>query len=796
LAPAVTTGIATSIASNSATLSGTVNPNGCNTTVRFQYGTTTNYGSVTANQSYNGNTTQNVNGNISGLTASTTYHFRIVAINSGGTTYGSDRTFTTLSATGPPVVTSNPPTYISSCSATLNGSLDPHGLTTTVYFQYGTTTSYGLTTPMQSQTGNTFRNISANISSLSANTVYHFRIVAVNSGGTTYGADRIFTTLSTTGPPVVTSNPPTYISSCSATLNGSLDPHELTTNVHFQYGTTTSYGSTTAAQTQTGCTYRNISANISGLAASTTYHFRIVATNSAGTTYGADRIFTTLSATGPPVVITNPASLIASFSATLNGLITPRGLTTTVYFQYGTTTSYGSTTTAQTQTGCTYRSITANISGLSASTTYHFRIVAANSAGTTYGNDRTFTTLTATGPPVVTTNPATNVTSSSATLNGSLNPHGLTTSVSFQYGTTTSYGHTTPIQSQTGNTFRNISANINGLTTHTTYHFRIVATNSGGTTNGSDRTFTTLASSSPTPTPTSTATPTPTPACIWMTKSPVLYNARGIFAVSDGTYVYCGGGYDGTAARADLLRYNPATNSWMSLASSPDQHYLSQAVYYNGKIYNMGGFNASFVSTNITRIYDISANTWTTGAPVPVALSDMATTLWNGTIYVAGGYNGSGAVSTLYAYNIGANTWSTLAPMPQTLYLAGFGAIGGKLYIASGNNGTSELNTLYIYDIASNTWTTGANVPTAVTAPGSTMFCGKLYLYGGGYPTPHNITQIYNPVTNSWSTGPNLNVARLWFYGSAVDSTSIVAPGGNTTSPVNANEQLAGCTCP
>jgi hypothetical protein len=103
----------------------------------------------------------------------------------------------------------------------------------------------------------------------------------------------------------------------------------------------------------------------------------------------------------------------------------------------------------------------------------------------------TFTTLRATGPPVVTTNAATSVTSSSATLHGSLDPHGLTTNVYFQYGTTTGYGHNTAMQSQTGNTYRNITANISGLSTHTTYHFRIVATNNAGTRLGSDRTFTT-----------------------------------------------------------------------------------------------------------------------------------------------------------------------------------------------------------------------------------------------------------------------------------------------------------------
>jgi hypothetical protein len=117
-----------------------------------------------------------------------------------------------------------------------------------------------------------------------------------------------------------------------------------------------------------------------------------VATNSAGTVYGADRTFITLSATGPPLVTTNPATFIASHSARLNGTLAPRGLATTVYFQYGTTTSYGFLTPWQIQTGDTYRNVNMNLSGLSTSTTYHFRIVATNSAGTVHGADRTFTT--------------------------------------------------------------------------------------------------------------------------------------------------------------------------------------------------------------------------------------------------------------------------------------------------------------------------------------------------------------------------------------------------------------------
>lgn len=193
--------------------------------------------------------------------------------------------------------------------------------------------------------------------------------------------------------------------------------------------------------------------------------------------------------TGPPVVTTNPAASIASFSAKLNASLNPHGLSTTFHFEYGTTTSYGLTTAPQSKAGNTSQPVSANINGLAAHTTYHFRIVASNAAGTRFGSDRTFTTLTMTGPPVVTTNPATNVTASSARLNGNLDPHGLSTTVYFQYGTTISYGSRTPNQIKAGNNYQNALASISGLAAHTTYHFRIVGSNTAGTRNGTDRTF-------------------------------------------------------------------------------------------------------------------------------------------------------------------------------------------------------------------------------------------------------------------------------------------------------------------
>ena len=136
-----------------------------------------------------------------------------------------------------------------------------------------------------------------------------------------------------------------------------------------------------------------LSRSVTGLSPSTTYYYRVRAFNGNGTSGNSNVVsVTTLTPTGRPVVITNPATLITSHSARLNGTVNPHGLSTTVYFQYGRTTNYGSRTPNQTKTGNTYQNLLANISGLSAGTTYHFRIVGTNTAGTRYGGDRTFTT--------------------------------------------------------------------------------------------------------------------------------------------------------------------------------------------------------------------------------------------------------------------------------------------------------------------------------------------------------------------------------------------------------------------
>jgi len=135
-----------------------------------------------------------------------------------------------------------------------------------------------------------------------------------------------------------------------------------------------------------------LSRSVTSLSPSTTYYYRVRAYNGNGTSGNSNVVsVTTLSPTGPPIAITNTADIF-DYSIDLNGTVNPHGLSTTVYFQYGRTLSYGSRTPNQTKTGNNYQHVSAILSSFSPHTTYHFRTVASNIRGTRYGGDRTFTT--------------------------------------------------------------------------------------------------------------------------------------------------------------------------------------------------------------------------------------------------------------------------------------------------------------------------------------------------------------------------------------------------------------------
>lgn len=193
---------------------------------------------------------------------------------------------------------------------------------------------------------------------------------------------------------------------------------------------------------------------------------------------------------GVPSVTTEAASFITSHAAELNGSVNPSGCLTSYVFEYGTSTAYGTSSGGSAGSGVNSKRVTNTVSGLLANTTYHYRITAENVNGkATPGSDVVFTTPAE--KPSVTTEAATEVKKTTATLNGSVNPNGTATSYWFEYGFSTAYGKSTPSGSAgSGTTNVKESKEITELVPGTTYHFRMMANNAGGTKEGADKTFT------------------------------------------------------------------------------------------------------------------------------------------------------------------------------------------------------------------------------------------------------------------------------------------------------------------
>lgn len=386
-----------------------------------------------------------------------------------------------------PVATTGPATAVGSASASVGGSVDPRGQATTWLVEYGTSTTYGARTAAASAgSGASAVSISTNLTGLKAGTTYHYRVVATNAAGTSRGTDAVFTTLV---PPDVTTGAASAISATGATLNGTVDANGRATSYSFDYGTSTSYGSKTASKSAGSATSAlAVSAPVSGLTAGRTYHFRVVATSDAGTSVGKDATFTTSST---PTVTTGDVASVTPTSATLRGAVTPNGLSTTWWFEFGATTSYGSKTSSHSAgSGSTARSVSLGITSLRAGSTYHYRLVAENARGRIAGADRSFSTVAA---PLAQTGTPQSAGADTAVVAGVVDTRARATTWWFEYGTSTTYGKTTPAKSAGSKAGpQAVSAQLSGLVPATTYHYRLVAKSDAGTTRGGDAVVTTL----------------------------------------------------------------------------------------------------------------------------------------------------------------------------------------------------------------------------------------------------------------------------------------------------------------
>jgi len=380
-----------------------------------------------------------------------------------------------------PTVTASAASVIQSFAATMNGTVNANNLSTTVVFEWGTTTAYGSTatatpTPV---TGTSATAVSAALTGLQSNTTYHYRIKATNAVNVTYSSDITFTT--SISAPQLTTTAISAILAFTATSGGNVtyDGGAAVTARGICYSTSST--PTTANTTiPTGTGTGTFVSNMTGLTKATTYYVRAYATNSAGTTYGNELSFTTQN--GVATLSTTAASAITGVAATSGGNITADGGSTITArgICYNTSTN-PTTANATVANGSGTGSFAANMSGLIIGTTYYIRAYATNGAGTSYGNEVSFTTV---ALPSVTTTAANDIRGNSANAGGSVTNNGGSTVTAQGLCWSTSANPTTA-----NSTTTSFTADMTSLSPNTVYYVRAYATNVAGTGYGNQISF-------------------------------------------------------------------------------------------------------------------------------------------------------------------------------------------------------------------------------------------------------------------------------------------------------------------
>jgi hypothetical protein len=506
---------------STATVTGSVNPGGESTTYDVGYDLTSSAWCQDDGQSgspANSTTPQtlgftdtddhDVSVDLIGLTPGTRYCAALIATNTTSTVTAFPATF----GAGLPVASTDDASPTGASTATVDGEVNPGGQATTYLAEYdldssdwcesgGSSGTPQFSTQSQSLgfTDTSFHQVSIDLTGLIVGDDYCVDIVATNSSGSADGGQQFFE-----GPtPFAFTDDVTPTGPTTARVDGDIDPAGEATTYFAAYGPESSEWCQSGGATGLPATATNpqplaftdiddhsVSVDLTGLSGATTYCAELFALNAQGLQDGGQIQFTT--PTGPPTVTTGSATQVSANAANVAGTVNPNGLATTWHFEYGATTAYGSATPSQSAvTDSTTQAESAMLVGLAAHTTYHYRLVGTNSAGTTAGPDRTVTTS---SPPTVSTNRATELRATKAMIHGTVNPNGMATTVHFDYGKTSHYGASTkPGSAGSGSTAVTATSTLVGLSPNTTYHYRLVATNAAGTTDGTDRTFKTSA---------------------------------------------------------------------------------------------------------------------------------------------------------------------------------------------------------------------------------------------------------------------------------------------------------------
>ena len=314
--PTVITGEISNITQTTAKGGGNVTDDGgASVTERGICWSTSHNPTTSGSQANSGTGTGNYTVSMTGLTANTKYYVRAYAINSQGTSYGNELSFTTSLNVSSPTVTTSQVTEITETTATGGGNVTADGNATVTERGICWSTSHNPTTNgSHASSGTGTGSFTVNITGLTSGTTYYVRAYAINSAGTSYGSEVSFTTLVTVTPPTVTTSQVTNIGQTTATGGGNVTSDGNATVTERGICWNTSHNPTTSgshAAASSGGT-GTFTVNMTGLTANTTYYVRAYAKNSAGTVYGSEVSFMTLVPQAPTGAINGIFSVSAT----------------------------------------------------------------------------------------------------------------------------------------------------------------------------------------------------------------------------------------------------------------------------------------------------------------------------------------------------------------------------------------------------------------------------------------------------------------------------------------------------
>jgi len=260
----------------------------------------------------------------------------------------------------------------------------------------------------------------------------------------------------------------------------------------------------------------------------------------------------------------------------------------------------------------------------------------------------------------------------------------------------------------------------------------------------------------------------------------------------DGTW-YTLGGTTGTAAFADVNRYDPVAMAWTAAAPLPEAASAVSAGAVDGQIVVSGGWVSGGVSTD-THLYDAAADSWSAGAPAPAAVSAAGTAVMDGTVYSVGGCTTSSCTpmtSAVMAYDVAADSWTELADYPVAVAFASCGGVDGQVVCTGGNPGSGGIADSYAYDPDADAWSELPDAPSDSWAAQAAAANGHLVVNGGvqaGAVT--NASFAFDGASGTWVEMP-ASSAAVYRGGAACGIAKVGGSSGGFT-PVDVAEQLPG----